>query len=105
MMDKQDVMTMLNLMHLIWSLPLPLPTDKPIFCETHIALNHHSKLLRYLILPYINPKLSLFEQLKFLSAGAHLAYVLFTHKNAHASFLPMPLYPDIQIMVKNAFFC
>ncbi len=55
MMDKQDVTTMLNLMQLIWSLPLPLPTDKPIFCKTCIALNHHSKLLRYLILPISIP--------------------------------------------------
>ena len=105
MTDKQDVTTMLNLMQLIWNLPLPLPTNKPIFCENHIALNCHSKLLRYLILPYINPELSLFEQLKFLSASTHLAYILFTHENACNSFLPMPLYCDIQIMVKNALFC
>ena len=82
---------MLNLMQLIWSLPPPLPTDKPIFYETRIALNQHSKLLKYLILPYLNTKLSLFEQLKFLSAAARLAYILFTHQDAQASFLPMPL--------------
>ena len=100
LLNKQDIMTMLNLTQLIWSLPPPLPTDKPIFYETCIALNQHSKLLKYLILPYINTKLSLFEQLKFLSATAHLAYILFTHQDAWASFLPMLLYCDIQIMVR-----
>ncbi|KAF8327198.1 uncharacterized protein EI90DRAFT_2928786 [Cantharellus anzutake] len=103
--DKQDVTTMLNLMQLIWSLPPPLPTDKPVLQETCIALNQHSKLLRYLILPYINIELSLYEQLKFLSAAAHLTYILFTHQNARSSFLPLPLYRDIQIMVKNVYFC
>ncbi len=103
--DKQDVTTMLNLMQLIWSLPPPLPTDKPNFRETHTALNQHAKLLRYLILPYINIDLSLFKQLKFLSAAAHLMYILYTHQNMHSSYLPSPLYHDIQIMVKNVFFC
>src|SRR5258708_3535983 len=103
--DKQDVTMMLNLMQLIWSLLPPLPTDKPNFCETHTALNQHAKLLRYLILPYINVNLSLFKQLKFLSAAAHLMYILYTHQNMHSSYLPSPLYHDIQIMVKNVFFC
>src|SRR5258705_8616753 len=103
--DKQDVMTMFNLMQLIWSLPPPLATDNPIHYETHIALNQYSKLLCYLILPYINVDMNLHEQLKSLSAAAHLAYILFTHCNTQSAFLPCPLYCDMQIMVKNAFFC
>ncbi len=103
--DKQDVMMMFNLMQLIWSLPPPLATDNPIHYETHIALNQYSKLLCYLILPYINVDMNLHEQLKSFSAAAHLAYILFTNHNACSAFLPLPLYHDIQIMVKNAFFC
>ncbi len=102
--DKQDVMTMFNLMQLIWSLPL-LATNNPIHYKTHITLNQHSKLLCYLILPYININMNLHEQLKSLSAVAHLAYILFTNHNACLAFLPSPLYCEIQIMVKNAFFC
>ena len=95
-MDKQDVTTMFNLMQLIWSLPPPLATDKPIFHKAHSALNQHSKLLWYLILPYINVDMNLHEQLKYLSTAAHLAYLFFTHHNAQSAFLPFPLlrYPD-----------
>ncbi len=96
---------MLNLMQLIWLLPPPLATNKPIFCQACIALNLHSKLLQYLIPPYINVNMSLYEQLKSLSAAVHLAYVFYTHHNAHSAFIPSLLYHDIQIMVKNAFFC
>src|SRR5258705_2588397 len=103
--DKQDVMTMLNLMHLIWSLQCPSTGDLPIQHEGHIALNQHSKFLKWLILPYINIELSLYEQLKSLSAAAHFGYVLYTHKNAWSLFIPATLYQDIQIMVKNTFFC
>ena len=99
--DKQDVMMMFNLMQLIWSLPPPLATDNPIHYETHIALNQYSKLLHYLILPYINVNMNLHEQLKSLSAVVHLAYILFTNHNACSAFLPSPLYHDIQIMVKK----
>ncbi|KAF8325088.1 uncharacterized protein EI90DRAFT_3238888 [Cantharellus anzutake] len=103
--DKQDVTTMFNLMLLIWKLPPPLTTDNPIYYETRVALNQHSKLVKYLILPYINVDMSLHDQLKSLSAAAHLAYIFFTDHNAHSAYLPSPLYRDIQIMVKNAFFC
>src|SRR5260370_5617616 len=48
--------------------------------------------------------MSLYEQLKSLSAVAHLAHTFFTHHNACSAFIPSPLYHDIQIMVKNAFF-
>ncbi|KAF8330036.1 uncharacterized protein EI90DRAFT_2996770 [Cantharellus anzutake] len=103
--DKQDVTTMLNLMDMIWRLPSPPPTFLPIQHKSRIALNHLSKILQWLILPYINIGLSLYEQLKYLSAAAHLSYIFYTHKNTRSSFLPAALYRDIQIMVKNVFFC
>src|SRR5260221_7530131 len=77
--DKQDVMTMFNLMQLIWSLPPPLATNNPIHYETHIALNQYSKLLCYLILPYINVDMNLHEQLKSLSAVALSWYASSAH--------------------------
>ncbi|KAF8319554.1 uncharacterized protein EI90DRAFT_2940187, partial [Cantharellus anzutake] len=103
--DKQDVTTMINLMQLIWSLSPPSSTDNPIHRQDRTALNRHSKLLRWLILPYINVELSLHDQLKCLSAAAHVAYVFFMHENMRSAYIPAALYRDIQIMVKNAYFC
>ena len=103
--DKKDVTTMFNLMQLIWTLSPPSPMDNPIHHQDQIALNQHSKLLQWLIHPYINVELSLHEQLKYLSAAAHVAYVFFMHGNACSSYIPSTLYQDIQIMVKNAYFC
>src|SRR5260370_36840622 len=94
--DKQDVTTMYNLMQLIWLLPPPIATDNPIFCQVPAALNQHSKLLPYLILPYINMNMNIYEQLRSLSAMAHLAYILFTHCEAASPFLPHRLYCHMQ---------
>ncbi|KAF8330041.1 uncharacterized protein EI90DRAFT_3124859 [Cantharellus anzutake] len=96
---------MLNLMQLIWSLSSPSLLDNPIHCQDHLALIQHLKLVQWLIFPYINVELSLHEQLKYLSAAAHVAYVFFTHENMRSSYIPATLYRDIQIMVKNAYFC
>ncbi len=105
--DKQDITTMFNLMQLIfiWTLSPPSPLDNPIHCQDRTTLNQHSKLLQWLIHPYINVELSLHEQLKYLSATAHVVYVFFMHKNTHSSYIPSMLYHDIQIMAKNAYFC
>ncbi len=103
--DKQYITTMFNLMQLIWTLTPPSPMDDPIHHQDWIALNQHLKLLRWLIHPYINVKLSLHEQLKFLSPTAHVAYVFFMHENTCLSYIPSTLYQDIQIMIKNAYFC
>ena len=103
--DKQDITTMFNLMQLIWTLSPPSPMDNPIHHQDWTALNQHSKLIQWLIHPYINIELTLHEQLKYLSATAHMAYVFFMHENARSSYIPSTLYQDIQIMVKNAYFC
>ncbi|KAA1480083.1 hypothetical protein DENSPDRAFT_789909, partial [Dentipellis sp. KUC8613] len=56
-------------------------------------------------MPYICVDLDLAEQLSHLSSAAHLALALYTHRNAKGRFLPLPLYIDIMIMIKNVFFC
>ncbi len=49
--------------------------------------------------------MGLYEQLQSLSAMAHLAALLYTHGNTHNAFIQSQLYQDIQIAVKNAYFC
>ena len=103
--DKQDVPSALNLMKEIWALPHPSPTDSPISCEVWRHLNIFLKLLQYFTLPYIDVHMGLYEQLQSLSAMAHLAALLYTHGNTRNAFIQSQLYWDIQIAVKNAYFC
>ena len=49
--------------------------------------------------------MGLYEQLQSLSAMAHLAALLYTHGNTRNAFIQSQLYWDIQIAVKNAYFC
>ncbi|KAI0355713.1 hypothetical protein OH77DRAFT_1402816, partial [Trametes cingulata] len=52
---------------------------------------------------FIDPDLSLSQQLSSLSKFAHAAFALF---RAHGvNFMPNQLYSDMQMTVKNAFFC
>jgi hypothetical protein len=50
-------------------------------------------------------ELSLSEQLEHLSAAVHLILALYILDDTRSDFIPMPLFIDISIMVKNAFFC
>ncbi|KAF5334132.1 hypothetical protein D9758_018620 [Tetrapyrgos nigripes] len=56
-----------------------------------------------ILFPYICVDLSLSEQLECFSAAAHLLLVLYQHTGK--KFLPTLLYQDLQIMIKNIFFC
>jgi hypothetical protein len=57
------------------------------------------------IFPYICTELSLAEQLEHLSALVYLLLALYVHEDGRSHFIPMPLFVNIGIMVKNAFFC
>ncbi|KAF4590061.1 hypothetical protein EYR38_009359 [Pleurotus pulmonarius] len=75
------------------------PTDEPVK-NALLALND---LIDAFIKPFINPLLSLSEQLTSLSKFAHLAFV---HHRLHGtSFMINQLYADLQGVVKTAFFC
>ena len=56
-------------------------------------------------MPYINIEMDLHDQLKYLSAAAHVIAILFTFSEVHGTFIPSQLYQDLQVMVKNIFFC
>ena len=56
-------------------------------------------------MPYINIQMDLYDQLKYLSAAVHIMTVLFTFSEVCGTFIPSQLYQDIQVAVKNVFFC
>lgn len=62
-----------------------------------------SQLWDSVLQAFINPDLSLSEQLTSLSAFAHLAYALYTMHGT--SFMTGQLYSDMQQLVKAAFVC
>ncbi|KAI0027217.1 hypothetical protein K488DRAFT_81199 [Vararia minispora EC-137] len=74
--DKQDVNRVYRLAFLIWELwCVPIPNHREA-----------TYLLR-------------------LSAAAHMLLALYFHEGAKSRFLPNPLFIDIMLMIKNAYFC
>lgn len=106
--DCQDVPLCYTFMKEIWSLPPPLPTDKPGFVAAREALWILGALFQHLVLPYVQVSLSLHEQLVHLSAAAHLATYLFTVKDARSigsKAMPSLTFKDLVLLMKNAYFC
>ncbi|EIW81501.1 hypothetical protein CONPUDRAFT_55848, partial [Coniophora puteana RWD-64-598 SS2] len=102
--DKQDVTTAYQLLRDIWDLPCAKDGSAAIYAQTRDALRTFGQFCRYLLLPYICIDLSLSEQLTYLSAAAHIALALFASPGGGSRFLPVPLYVDIMIMIKNVYF-
>ena len=102
--DRQNVPVCYTLLKEIWSLKDPKPTDKPTFVAARKALQMVGTLFRHLVLPFVQITLDLHEQLKHLSAAAHLATFLFTVHDAQSRAMPSLTYKDIILMVKNTFF-
>ncbi len=100
--DKQDVKLSYDLLKDIWTLPA-LSSDKPGVTSARNAIRILGRLCKYILYPYICIDLSLSEQLQYLSAAAHLNLVLF--RTAQKDFFPTLLFGDIEIMIKNTYFC
>ncbi len=100
--DQQDVKLAYDMLKDIWSLP-ETASERPGFVTTRNAIRILGRLFKYILYPYICVDLSLSEQLKYLSAAAHLNLVLF--RASKKDFFPTLLFSDIMIMIKNAFFC
>jgi len=104
--DKQDVVLAYRLLKDIWTLPPADPdTSNQLYIDVREALRLYGQLCYHLVFPYLCTELSLAEQLEHLSAAAHLLLVLYVHEDARSHFIPTPLFVDIGIMIKNAFFC
>lgn len=103
--DCQDVPLCYTLMKEIWSLPPPVPMDKPSFMAVRGALLVLGSLFQYVALPFVQVTLSLHEQLVHLSATAHLATYLFTVNDAQSKAMPSLTFKDLILLVKNTYFC
>ena len=93
-----------NLLHDVWTLP-ELLSGPPGCIKAHRALHMFGSLCYHILVPYLCVDLSLGDQLEHLSYATHLALALYAHENACGNFLPMALYIDLILMIKNTFFC
>ena len=101
--DKQDVILMIQLLNGLANLPPGTENDDPSIRASHRIIRLLGHLYRHLLETYMHPSLSLHEQLTHLSAAAHLILALYSHEQG--DFIPMQLYFDVMLMVKNAYFC
>jgi len=101
--DKQDVKLVYDLLSSIAVLPRALPTDSPITHATWTALRLVGKLYGHFLDAYTNINLSLHEQLRNLSAAAHLVMAIYSYDKGDS--MPSQMYFDIQTTIKNVFFC
>ncbi|KAG1737004.1 hypothetical protein EDB19DRAFT_1895934 [Suillus lakei] len=67
-----------------------------------VSITLLSHLIESILVPFINTKLSLTEQVQSLSCYAHLAFTIF--RAHHRSFMPFQLYYDMQTLVKGVMF-
>ncbi|KAJ6541961.1 hypothetical protein B0H10DRAFT_2244898 [Mycena sp. CBHHK59/15] len=101
--DKQDVELAYELLKDLWNLPPAPEGSRPGFIAARDALRIIGSFFYDLIFLYICVDLTLSEQLEHLSTAAHLNLLLYRDGQKEA--LPMLLFTDIMIMIKNAYFC
>jgi len=101
--DPQDVPQAIELICTVADLrSLNKSGFNPSQMKTVEALQLIGSLFHAMIEPFINPNVSLTQQMEYLSEYAHLALMLY-RRNGRA-FMSNQLYGDSQVMVKNAFF-
>lgn len=101
--DAQDVPRAIKLLNLMADLRnLDSSELDPSEQKTHSALSLLGELLEALVEPFINPELSISQQITSLVKFAHILCALFLkHETA---FMPHHLYSDLQCMVRTAIF-
>jgi len=101
--DAQDVPRAIKLLNLTADIRnLDTSSFDPSEMKTHQALSLLGELLEALVEPFINPDLSISEQITSLIKFAHILCALFLqHESA---FMPLHLYSDLQCMVRTAIF-
>ena len=101
--DPQDVPRAIELICAVADLcSLATSGFNPSQMKTIAALQLIYTLVRTVVEPFVNPNLSLVEQMQYLSEYSHIALVLY-QRNGH-SFMSNQLYANSQVMVKNTFF-
>ncbi|KAL0065967.1 hypothetical protein AAF712_007095 [Marasmius tenuissimus] len=99
--DAQNVPRAIDLMKVIEQLK-SVPSRNPSEDSTSIALRLFGEVLHSLIQPFINPDLSLTEQVQHLLTTSLLLFAIFDDHGT--AFMSNQLYGDLQAMVKNAMF-
>ncbi|EIW83479.1 hypothetical protein CONPUDRAFT_52204, partial [Coniophora puteana RWD-64-598 SS2] len=102
--NKQDVTLALNFLKRVWEIPPASDMDEPTTQVAQLAIQRFGCFLKFLLVPYIDPSMSLHEQLVSLSATAHLALLMYTDAGPGNEFMLKTLYQDIQIMIKNVYY-
>lgn len=101
--DRQDVTLMIQLLNSLSQLRNTSPGDNSMMSTSHHTLILIGRLYRHLLETYLNPSLSLRQQLIHLSAAAHLTLALYASNKG--DFIPVQLYFDVMSMIKNVYFC
>ena len=100
--DQQDIKMAFDMLKDIWNLPCSSTNSRQGFLEAQDILWILGRLLFHMVFPYLCVNLSLSEQIKHLSAVAHLAIILY--RLAGKQFIPTNLYINLMIMIKNVIF-
>lgn len=101
--DRQDVVLMVQLLNSLAQLSPVDDDSNPSVRASRRVLRLLGQLYRNLLEAYMDPSLSLHEQLSRLSATAHLSLALYS--NNQGDFIPVQLYFDTMTMIKNVYFC
>jgi hypothetical protein len=101
--DKQDVKLAYDLLSAVASLPQASESDIPTVQTTRQFLRLLGCIHAHVLETYTNVNLSLHKQLVHLSALAHLYLAIYSVEKRN--FVPSQLYFDVQMWIKNAFFC
>jgi hypothetical protein len=101
--DHQNVPRAVKLIVAIESVSHQVPTEgmNPTDRDLHTMIGVIGSLFDSILQPFINPELSLSEQLEYLSEYAHLSFALY--RKHGSSFMSNQLYGDLQALVKSAF--
>lgn len=101
--DPQDVVLAFRLLNSISTLPPAPAYSTPIYESTRNTLRLLGRIYTHLLKCYTELTLSLREQLEHLSAVAHILLTLYMQDKR--GIIPAILYLDVQIMIKNVYFC
>lgn len=101
--DPQDVVLAFRLLNSISTLPPAPAHSTPIYESTRNTLRLLGRVYSHLLKCYTELTLSLREQLEHLSAIAHILLTLYMQDKG--GIIPAILYLDVQIMIKNVYFC
>ena len=102
--DKQNVPKAVTLIQLINKLQtLDIASYTPSQVDEHNALVTIGTVFSAFMDPFVNPCMSLADQLTSLSKYAHVVFAFY--KKHSTSFMTSQLYADSQAVVKDIFFC